>query len=278
MMRKIRNLLAGALLVSACYAQAPPSLEFEAASVKPGQSLPTSASCRGGPGTTDPGFYRCENWSLSNLIYRAYLLGPNQLSGPDWLGTANFDIVAKVPAGTTEEQFRTMLQNLLIDRFKLAVHHEMRDAPEYRLAVAKGGAKLKSSNRQRQESSSDVPKQVQFDEAGYPVCQPGESATKSTFTGKTRMCEPHATIEALAAKLSGYVHATVVNATGLTGEYAIDLYWVLEDSSTASADDTPGPTLIEAIQKQLGLRLEKSANGTKDVLVVDHAEKIPSAN
>lgn len=286
-MAAVNSLLVSALLACACYAQPTARLEFEAASVKPSPRIPggpSSMGCRGGPGTSDPGLFRCENFSLANLINWAYRLGTNQLSVPEWVSLAIFDVNAKVPHGTTPDEFCVMLQNLLVDRFKLTVHHETRELAEYRLAVAKGGTKFKPAAAPKEESTADAsqdpptPKPLLFDEAGYPVCQPGESVTKSTFAGRTRMCEPHTNMQRLAGMLSGYVHAPVIDATGLSGEYAIDLYWVREESPSAGADETSGPTLVEAVQKQLGLRLEKTANGTKDVLVVDHAEKIPTAN
>jgi uncharacterized protein (TIGR03435 family) len=281
------GLFAGVLVFSACYAQAPARLEFEAASVKPSTppgGFATSMYCRGGPGTADPGFYRCENWSLSNLINVAYLLGPNQLSAPDWINRAIFDITAKVPAGATHEQFQVMLQNLLADRFKLAIHHETRESTEYRLTVAKGGVKFKPAPP-KEESSADAtqepptPKPFHFDADGYPVFAPGESGTKNTYKGRSRMYEPRMTMAWLAGMLSGSLHGTVTDATGLAGEYEISLYWILDSAmQDGSADDASGPTLVQAVQKELGLRLEKTANGTKDILVVDHAEKVPTGN
>jgi uncharacterized protein (TIGR03435 family) len=281
------GLLAGLLLVSACYAQTPARLEFEAASLKPSPPLDDKAYsgyCRGGPGTSDPGYFRCENFSLENLMNWGYGLGANQLSAPDWMGHANFDITAKVPRGATYKQFRIMLQNLLADRFKLVIHHEKREARGYRLVVAKDGPKFKPAAKPQPDVGGDVPqeqaapKPVHFDEAGYRVFEPDERGATNSG-GRTRIHEPRATMIGLAGELSAYLHATVTDATGLKGEYQITLSWISDSGpETGSADDTPGPTLVEAVQKQLGLRLEKTANGTKDVLVVEHAEKVPTGN
>jgi uncharacterized protein (TIGR03435 family) len=228
--------------------------------------------------------FRCENFSLSNLINWAYALGANQLSAPDWMNRAIFDINAKVPAGTTHEEFQAMLQNLLADRFKLAIHHETRESTEYRLVVAKGGVKFKPA-APKEESAADAsqdppaPKPFHFDADGYPVFAPGETGTKNTYTGRTRMYEPRMTMAWLAGMLSASLHGTVTDTTGLAGEYEISLYWILDSAmQDGSAGDASGPTLVEAVQKQLGLRLEKTANGTKDILVVDHAEKVPTEN
>jgi uncharacterized protein (TIGR03435 family) len=93
------------------------------------------------------------------------------------------------------------------------------------------------------------------------------------------MYEPRMSMAWLSAMLSSWLHGTVTDATGLTGEYEINLYWVLDSApNTGSTDDAAGPTLVQALQKELGLRLETSSKGTKDVLVVDHAERVPTAN
>ena len=284
MMCVTKTLLADALLISAGYAQSAVRLEFEAASVKASSPPPFDHSfCRGGPGSSDPGLFRCENFSLAYLVNWAYELGANRLSAPDWMNSTSFDISAKVPKGTTKEQLCLMLQNLLADRFKLATHHEARESPEYRLVVAKGGPKLKPAKQSDaggdDQQDPDAPKPVRFDSAGYPTFAPGESGTRSTPHGRAHLHEPRMTMGWLAATLSGSLHATVTDATGLNGEHEIDLYWVLDSAPTAaSADDESGPTLVQALQKELGLRLEKSANGTKDVLVVDHAERVPTGN
>jgi uncharacterized protein (TIGR03435 family) len=287
-MSVVKSLLVSAVLACACYAQSTARLEFEAASVKP--SPPTvggafGMSCRGGPGTSDPGLFRCENFNLASLMNWAYQLRADQLSAPDWMNVAPFDITAKVSHGATPDQLCVMLQNLLVDRFKLTVHHETRESTEYRLVVAKGGTKFKPAAAPKDESSADAlqdpsaPKAFRFDDAGYPVFAPGESGTRSTFNGRARMYEPRVTMHWLAAILSADLHGTVIDATGLDGQYEISLYWILDAApKTGSADDSAGPTLVQALQRELGLRLETSSKGTKDVLVVDHAERVPTAN
>src|ERR1035441_5549283 len=116
---------------------------FEAASVK--SSPPGSTNgirMRGplsdGPGTSDPGLLRCMNCTLADVVVKAYDIEKYQLSGPDWLDTELL-ITAKVPAGATKEQFRLMLQNLLTERFKLALHREKKDVSGYALMVGKDG-------------------------------------------------------------------------------------------------------------------------------------------
>src|SRR4051812_9748118 len=99
-------------LCSVCAQQSDTSLTFEVASIKPspppvGNML--RVMMQGGPGTPDPGRLNYANVSLKNLMTTAYKVKGYQISGPSWLDSERFDITAKIPAGTTKEQFQTML-------------------------------------------------------------------------------------------------------------------------------------------------------------------------
>jgi uncharacterized protein (TIGR03435 family) len=137
------------LLLGCCAAQAQPAarLEFEVASIKPVSPDPRgfTLTWRGGPGTSDPTLFRAENNSLAGFVMAAYGVNYYHFSAPDWMSNTRFDITARVPEGATKEQFQTMLQNLLIDRFNLVVHHDSREASSYDLVVAKNGPKFKGS-------------------------------------------------------------------------------------------------------------------------------------
>jgi len=144
-------LCVGLIISTSCAAfgqGAAASPTFEVASVKPAEPQPPGQMrirMGGGPGTPDPGQLTYTNVSLRNILMNAYAVKGYQINGPKWLDSERFDIVAKVPKGATTEQFRQMLQNLLAERFKLALHHETKELPMYALVVGKGGAKLKES-------------------------------------------------------------------------------------------------------------------------------------
>src|ERR1051325_4412045 len=127
------NCLAFLICVGA-QAQPAGSYKFEVASVKPAPP-PTGNFIRmgmsGGPGTSSPGQITMENVAMRDIITRAYSLKPYQLNAPDWMTSARYDIVAKVPANATKEQVPVMLQNLLAERFKLMVHRESKELPVY---------------------------------------------------------------------------------------------------------------------------------------------------
>ena len=131
--------------------------QFEAATIKqppPPDGNRMFIGINGGPGTADPGRINYENVSLKMLLMKAYGVQDYQISGPDWLNSERFNIVAKLPDGATKEQFMAMLQNLLSERFKLAVHREKKDLPGYALLVAKNGPKFKASVP---DSAGDAP-------------------------------------------------------------------------------------------------------------------------
>ena len=230
------------------------SLQFEVASVKPAPPPEGAFSVRmsGGPGTPDPGLFTCENFALSNLVTIAYGLNSDQLSGPHWMDDTKFNLSAKVRDGATREQFNQMLQNLLVERFNLKVHFEKREAQQQVLVVAKNGAKLKPSPEVPDPSP---PSMSLIADGGQTVLR----ATETSMVG-------------LAGQLSGLLHQRVTDATGMSQNYDFTMRWA-QDASAADG----GSPLLEALQKQLGLKLE-SKKGMVDVLVIDHIEKTPTEN
>jgi uncharacterized protein (TIGR03435 family) len=148
----MRTTILGACLTvaaSCCaLAQSSDQLTFEVASIKPAAPMVAGRmmfGARGGPGSADPGHLTYNNLSLKNLLLNAYGVKSYQITGPSWLDSERFDIVAKIPEGTTKEQVKIMLQNLLKERFKLEIHHETKELPMYALVVGKGGPKMKES-------------------------------------------------------------------------------------------------------------------------------------
>ena len=137
------------ILCGALRAQASPEkVEFEAASVKPAPP-PTgggiSTSLNGGPGSSDPARFVCDNCTLSSLVTAAYDLRPNELMALAWMNSARFDVTAKIAPGATRGQFREMLQNLIVERFQLAYRRETKEMDAFDLVVGKGGFKLRES-------------------------------------------------------------------------------------------------------------------------------------
>src|SRR4051812_40630607 len=126
------------------------SLAFEVATIKPSAPINAAAITSGQMphvGTNIQGTRVDIGYeSLADLIPQAFDVKPFQVSGPDWLKTERFDIIAKMPDRATKEQMPEMLQALLADRFRLKIHREMRENTVYALVVAKGGPKLKEAD------------------------------------------------------------------------------------------------------------------------------------
>jgi uncharacterized protein (TIGR03435 family) len=254
---------------------------FDVASVRLSKPLPPN------PGTNDPAQIRWENVSLGFLLQTAYGLKDVRLilaeKDRSILATS-YDIVANVPAGATREQFSVMLQNLLIERLKLAVHREVRPIPVYQLVIAKGGLKMKKSVETPGKPPEPVPAAN-----GFPAIPADRRAAW------TRTREGHQLFRARALPLSCESVATpdcelfmspvlmhgiapeariVEDKTGLTGRYDFTLDCVVPDkpNPTVAGDPGDGPDCFDAIEQQLGLKLVDTKE-PMDVLVVDRVEK-----
>jgi uncharacterized protein (TIGR03435 family) len=257
---------------------------FEVASIKPAapmQSGRIMIGMRGGPGTEDPGQMTFTNSSIGDLIQSAYDVKSYQVTGPGWLQTERFDVVARVPAGTTKADSRIMLQHLLADRFRLVLHRSTKEASVYALVVAKGGPKLKESTTEAVTEPGRVSGGMRM------MIAPG---------ARMRMDAQGTTIPKLVDALGMQVDRPIVDMTGLTGTYDVTLEFAPDpailQAKMASmgvpppppdgvgptlADNGPLATIFTALPEQLGLRLE-ARKGPVELLVIDSVEKTPTDN
>jgi uncharacterized protein (TIGR03435 family) len=238
--------------------------QFEVATVKlspplTGDAIPINL------GSAINGTVTLTNTTLSECIQYAYgIVTGDLIAGPEWTKSreVRFDIVAKAAArDTPDDQLRLMLRGLLAERLKLMVHTEPREMPYLALTVAKNGPKLAPA-----KDNTDRRPQV----AG-------------------RIVHPQMPMSMLSTLLSRFERQTVIDKTGLRGPFSVDLQWVpdvLRERALQGGPppvvngqpvDLSGPSLYTALQEQLGLKLE-SRKGPVDVLVIDHAEKVPAEN
>jgi len=222
--------------------------EFEVISIKPNKSGPGHSGSH-----SDRGILKADNMSLRQMIASAYGIKDYQLEGPDWLASERFDVSAKFPENLPSDREKyaaamfSMLQKMLVDRFKLAVHREQKALPVYGLVVAKHGIKFKQVPDQGSRRNSN----------------------NTHFTGTCSM-------DLFADFLSRRMDMPVIDMTGLKGMYEMTLDWAPEPA--ADSDDTPkGLALPDALEAQLGLKLEHR-KAPIEILVVDHAERVPSDN
>ena len=173
----------------------------------------------------------------------AYGVKGFQISGPGWLDSERYDIVAKLPRGATKAEFMAMLQNLLAERFKLTLHREKKDLPMYALVVGKNGPKLKESVDDPAPKEGDAPKggdpvgddpfagKITRGKDGFPVLPAwlaARGATAMTMNGNARMMANGQSMARLAEMLSSQLDLPVVDMTGLTGKYDYTLSFAPE--------------------------------------------------
>jgi uncharacterized protein (TIGR03435 family) len=233
---------------------APPPA-FDAASVKP--APPQSPGKGGGSNMrADPGRLTCTNVPLKRYLMTAWGLKDYQVSTPDWMNDEHYDLTATMPAGTPPHEVLLMLQTLLTNRFKLATHRETRELSVYALVVDKNGLKLKPAE-------------------GF--------GTSVSSTPKGRSMRANLSMKGFAGTLSSLMDRPVVDMTGVSGGFSINLDWAPDDMRSSpggtegkAADGIVGPTIYTALH-DVGLKLE-SRKAPVEILVVDHAERVPVEN
>jgi uncharacterized protein (TIGR03435 family) len=209
----------------------------------------------GGPGTKDPGRIRYPFVSLRDLLVRAYDVKAYQITGPAWLDTERYEVNATMPPDTTMEQFRTMLQNLLAERFKLTMHRETKELPMYSLVVAKNGPKMKESGEAPPVKEGDadappppLPSQPKIGPDGFPMLPAPPGGRGGMFMmmmpGRARLSGEHQSIQDLASRLTSQLGRPVTDATGLKGKYDITLTFSTEGMNGPMGPMGPGPTMV----------------------------------
>jgi uncharacterized protein (TIGR03435 family) len=208
--------------------------------------------------------YRATNIPLKELLASAYGIKSDlifELPGP--IDAARFDIDAKIvpspaaPEKLTDRQRPGMLKAMLADRFGIKAHVEVKTLPVFDLVVVHSGLKIK------------------------PTPHSDATGDSGTHIHPTALIANDITIAQLAGTLTGIVHRQVIDKTGLSGNYDVDLKWTPDSvaRSPESSTDAPvdaAPTIFTAVEEQLGLKLEPS-KGPVETLVIDHAD-MPSEN
>jgi uncharacterized protein (TIGR03435 family) len=281
------------IVLAALAAGAAAGQTFDVASVKPAAEGARYSSS-GGPGTGDPGRIRYQAVSLKDLIQTAFGVQPFQISGPTWMDSSRFDVSATMPPETTRERFRSMLQNLLVDRFQMACHREPKEMAMYSLVMAKDGPKLKDAGDAPAPDPSATlagpPAQRKRGPDGFPLVPPSFAGKAVLLTmvipGKIRAIGQKQDMHSLAEWLTGRINRPVEDHTGLTGKYDFVLTFAMSGVDTmgmpldmtmpASAEESAAD-VFHALQEQLGLRLE-SRRGPVETIVVDRLQRLPTEN
>jgi uncharacterized protein (TIGR03435 family) len=236
-MEKLRRTMVGLCLAGLLSAQAPAT--FVAVSIHPNTS-----GLKVSNGTDSPGRLIFSNTTVMRLVQLAYGVQNRNIIGPDSLTVDRYDVTAAAAEPLTRAQMLPLLQGVLVDRFALRSHTEMRTLPVYALRVAKGGSKLQP--------------------AGVNAhCDSPSARGLAEITGEFDMSR-------LADTLGGAADRPVIDATGLSGAYNVCLGFA--PNSAKPGADASAPDMFEAIREQLGLYLESEKAPVK-VLLIDHIER-----
>jgi uncharacterized protein (TIGR03435 family) len=249
-------LFVGLLTAVAAWGQRP---EFDVASLKP-VVLDGADTYTANLGTYRNGVLAQTNTTLAECIRFAYeITSDDFVSGPEWIKNkgVRFDILAKTAPDTPRSQALLMLRTLLEDRFKLVLRKEPRVLSYYALTAPAGEHRMK------------------------PAQEPPVAGEVSHGLGHIH--NNRITTLMLASLIARFTRTPVLDQTSLPGFFDVKLDWARDNTTPSAAPNaaTPepadGPSIFEAVQKQLGLKLEKR-KGPVDVLVVDHAIQTPMAN
>jgi uncharacterized protein (TIGR03435 family) len=257
-----------------------PKFEYEVASIKVDQSDHTSSLTN-----YPPDGFVATNTTLGELIQNAYgILNFQLVGGPEWINSEHYVIDAKIDADTADAlqklslvdrilARRQMLRALLADRLKFTIHRDTRDLPVYFLAVAKSGSKL------QQAKPGDAYANGVKSRRGGPAGQGMPYTTGRFVSSATGQGVP---LSDLTAFLANTLGRPVLDKTGLVGNFDFTLKFAVarpgpdDTLNGRPMPDSDLPFLFEAIQEQLGLKLE-SGKGPVEVIVIDHIER-PSGN
>jgi uncharacterized protein (TIGR03435 family) len=255
------------------------TMTFDVVSVRESKPDLDKGFTVGGGFTGDSSVLRMTNNSIRNMLTLAYGLSWYQLENlPDWTHHSIYNVQAKSDDATdaklailTKEQRRLeqqhMMQVLLADRFSLKTHWETREGPVYNLVVAKGGPKM--------QAGGSLPPSAEelkgFGDHKMPeIHQRGNGKRGYEFIGHA--CHMTSLAEILASLMS----TDIIDKTGLAGTYDFDLQYSQAPEERREEDLTIWPPITEAVERQLGLKLEH-AKGPVKRLVVDHIDQ-PSQN
>lgn len=273
-------------------------MSFEVASIRPSEpgkftppTFPLSPDNSFRPNT---GIFSAD-FPLIVYIEFAYKLWPTGAERdamlahqPRWVAADNFTIHARLAGNPTKDQIRLMMQALLADRFKLAIHFETRTVPVFALTLAKPGTRGPNLRPHSEGPPCDrvVNDSTTNTRTAKPDVYPRECEVYGLLGRTDHMLmagSRNTTMGLIAASLTSFpdgLSRPVVDRTGLTGRYDFTIEWTPEQNGSAGAEasqpEPQGTTFLEAVTEQLGLKLEPTKAPIK-VPVIDHVER-PSEN
>jgi uncharacterized protein (TIGR03435 family) len=230
------------------------------------------------------GLFRADNIEIKRLMWFAYKMSQAEIDSlhgklPEWAVADRFDVVARGPANATKDQMRLMMQSLLADRFKLAIHTEMREIPVFAAVLVKAGETGPQLRAHPADAQCPTAPQPTPPDAKFPVACGAIHRMQPTVMGRFRFGARNVAMADVVYPFDpwGKVGRPVLDQTGLSGKFDFSVEFVPQLGPTPDAQDEPaGPTVLEALRDQLGLKL-KSTTSSVQVVVIDHMEE-PTPN
>jgi uncharacterized protein (TIGR03435 family) len=261
------------LMLAPVFGQSVEGPVFEAASLKKVVEDYNSSDLTGGPGTPSPTRTKMHS-TVHVLLREAFGLPGYAFVNIDKVPGDKYDFAAVVREGATKAEFRTMLRNLLIERFHLRYHRETRELPLYELRVAPGGHKLKQTANE--PPVANAPPFTRTPD-GYLTFPPGVNTPFWGNGPKFSLQRVHTTMDEFAAALeSEWLQSPVRDLTGLTGQYDFQLRFDARRETPVS-DEPLDPPLESSLRSQLGLVLRKG-KGPLEVIVIDSFDRVATSN
>ena len=202
---------------------------------------------------------------MLDLIGTAYGMDQEKIyGGPTWLAMDRYDVMAKLPAGSTAESHKLMLQALLAERFHLVIHNDSKPLPAYLLTAGKHPLLKESDGSPEKHGCQEKPRPDHV--------EPGTVIHNEVACHGLTMADFADEVRDMAGN---YLRQPVVDSTGLKGTYDFDLKWTGRGRLAAAGAE--GISIFDAVEKQLGLKLELQKAPTP-VMVVDSVNEKPTGN
>ena len=276
-------------------------LAFEVASIKPAEPLSAERMMSGQQHISvnvDAARVNFSDVSLAELIRAAYRVKLYQISGPEWITTTRFDVVAKLPDGAKADQVPEMMQTLLVERFHLSMHDSSKELPVYALVIGKEGSKLKESTPGdgTDGAAGSGPGGGGRGAGVNPMTTSGPNGSSSMSAGPNGLHVDlqNMTIASMVDWLARFTDRPVVDETGLTGRYDLSMDASRDEMMNAAraagmmvdagggrpgpggASEPAGDSVFSSLVK-VGLKLE-ARKLPLALLVIDHMDKTPTEN
>jgi uncharacterized protein (TIGR03435 family) len=268
------------LPIPAAAQDAPRSATFDVASVKLNKSNdPANSNFPLGPGnayTRNGGHFSATGFPLTMYINFAYKLLPAQIEQiaaqlPEWATTERYDIEARVQGDPGKDGMRALMQSLLAERFKVAIHQETKEVPVAALVLIHEGklGPMIQPHPAGTPCPTDIVPGGLTPDGRFPVLCGGFLQLPPSVRGRARFGARDITLDFFARNATAVTTSgrPVIDATGLSGKFDVSI-----EFSRSQSNDPEDLPFEAALKEQLGMKLVPQ-KGPQEVMVLDHVER-----